>query len=83
MLKFLRLYQGWILAIFGTFLVITFLLPQAIQGLFQNAATTGGDWATVGDGEVVSTGQLLELQKELADTEDKIEMARRFYNGAV
>lgn len=25
----------------------------------------------------------LELQKELADTEDKIEMARRFYNGAV
>jgi len=65
MLKFLRLYQGWILAIFGTFLVITFLLPQAIQGLFQNAATTGGDWATVGDGEVVSTGQLLELQKEL------------------
>ena len=43
MLKFLRLYQGWILAIFGTFLVITFLLPQAIQGLFQNAATTGGD----------------------------------------
>ena len=65
MLKFLRLYQGWILAIFGTFLVITFLLPQAIQGLFQNAATTGGDWATVGDGEVVSTGKLLELQKEL------------------
>jgi hypothetical protein len=65
MLKFLRLYQGWILAIFGTFLVITFLLPQAIQGLFQNAATTGGDWATVGDGEVVSTGQLMELQKEL------------------
>ena len=65
MLKFLRLYQGWILAIFGTFLVITFLLPQAIQGLFQNAATTGGDWATVGDGEVVTTGQLLELQKEL------------------
>lgn len=25
----------------------------------------------------------LELQKELAETEDKIEMARRFYNGAV
>lgn len=25
----------------------------------------------------------LELQRELADTEDKIEMARRFYNGAV
>jgi LemA protein len=25
----------------------------------------------------------LELQRELAATEDKIEMARRFYNGAV
>ena len=25
----------------------------------------------------------LELQKQLAETEDKIEMARRFYNGAV
>ena len=25
----------------------------------------------------------LELQRALADTEDKIEMARRFYNGAV
>ena len=33
MLKFLRLYQGWILAVFGTLLLIVFLLPQAIQGL--------------------------------------------------
>lgn len=30
-----------------------------------------------------ASGNFLELQKELADTEDKIEMARRFYNGAV
>ena len=27
--------------------------------------------------------EFLELQRELSDTEDKIEMARRFYNGAV
>ena len=33
--------------------------------------------------ELKSNENFLELQEELADTEDKIEMARRFYNGAV
>ncbi len=33
--------------------------------------------------ELKASQNFLELQKELADTEDKIEMARRFYNGAV
>jgi len=33
--------------------------------------------------ELKASGNFLELQKELAETEDKIEMARRFYNGAV
>ncbi|MDG2030642.1 MAG: hypothetical protein P8J45_06530 [Phycisphaerales bacterium] len=65
MFKFLRLYQGWILAIFGTFLVITFLLPQAIQGLFQSYAVSGGDWATVGDDENVTNGQLQMVRGEL------------------
>ena len=65
MFKFLRLYQGWILAIFGTFLVITFLLPQAIQGLFQSYAVSGGDWATVGTDENVTNGQLQMVRGEL------------------
>ena len=65
MFKFLRQYQGWILAVFGTILLISFLLPQAIQGLSQYAAQTGGDWAKVGDGESVTTGQLQEIQSEL------------------
>lgn len=65
MFKFLRQYQGWILAVFGTILLISFLLPQAIQGLSQYAAQTGGDWAEVGDGETVTTGRLQELQGEL------------------
>ena len=65
MLKFLRLYQGWILAVFGTFLVITFLLPQAIQGLFQSYAVSGGDWATVGEGETITNGQLQVVRGEL------------------
>ena len=33
--------------------------------------------------ELKSNENFLDLQEELADTEDKIEMARRFYNGAV
>lgn len=33
--------------------------------------------------EMKASQNFLELQQELSDTEDKIEMARRFYNGAV
>lgn len=33
--------------------------------------------------DMKASDNFLELQKELSDTEDKIEMARRFYNGAV
>lgn len=33
--------------------------------------------------ELKANEQFLELQRELGATEDKIEMARRFYNGAV
>lgn len=32
--------------------------------------------------ELKASQNFLELQKELSDTEDKIEMARRFFNGA-
>lgn len=32
--------------------------------------------------ELKASENFLELQKELADTEDKIEMARRFFNGS-
>lgn len=33
--------------------------------------------------ELKANANFLDLQRQLADTEDKIEMARRFYNGAV
>jgi len=33
--------------------------------------------------DLKANSNFLELQRQLADTEDKIEMARRFYNGAV
>ena len=33
--------------------------------------------------DMKASQNFLDLQQQLADTEDKIEMARRFYNGAV
>jgi LemA protein len=33
--------------------------------------------------EMKASGNFADLQRELSDTETKIEMARRFYNGAV
>jgi len=33
--------------------------------------------------ELKASGNFLDLQNELSETEDKIEMSRRFYNGAV
>ena len=33
--------------------------------------------------DLKASGNFLDLQKQLAETEDKVEMSRRFYNGAV
>ena len=65
MLKFLRKYQGWLLGIFGSLLLIVFLVPQAISGIAQYSASTGGTWATVGDGGKVDFATLDRLQREL------------------
>ncbi len=66
MLKFLRLYKGWLLAIFGSLLLVVFLVPQAISGISQTAAVQGGTWARVGeDGNKVNYAELDRLQREL------------------
>jgi hypothetical protein len=66
MFKFLRKYKGWLLGVFGTLLLIVFLVPQAISGIAQYSATTGGTWATVGaDAEKVTFKTLDRLQREL------------------
>jgi hypothetical protein len=46
MLKFFRKYNKWILAVGGTLLMITFLIPQAIQGLSQAGAFRTAKWAS-------------------------------------
>lgn len=65
MFKFLRRYSKWILAVGGTLLLITFLIPFAFQGLGQMAATSGATWATVGEDESsVSVREYQELLRE-------------------
>jgi hypothetical protein len=66
MFKFLRKYKGWLLGVFGSLLLVVFLVPQAIQGISQYTATQGGAWARVGaEAEKVTFGLLDRLQREL------------------
>lgn len=66
MFKFLRKYKAWLLGVFGTLLLIVFLVPQAISGIAQYSATAGGTWATLGAGSEKVTFQTLDrLQREL------------------
>jgi hypothetical protein len=65
MFKFLRKYSSWILAVGGTLLMITFLAPQAITGLSEYSAVTGGTWATVGkDGTKITIGDFDLIQRQ-------------------
>lgn len=66
MFKFLRRYSKWILAVGGTLLMITFLVPFAFQGLGNMAAARGATWATVGEDDVeVTMGEQQLLQREM------------------
>ena len=71
MFKFLRKYSKWILAVGGTLLMITFLVPQAIQSLSQRAAMKGATWARIGEkGEKVPADTLRQAQSELQVLEE-------------
>jgi hypothetical protein len=65
MLKFLRQYNQWILVVGGTLLLITFLMPSAIQSCAQQSAVSGAVWATMGDGTEITGADLAEAQQEL------------------
>ena len=64
MLKLLRQYNQWILVVGGTLLLITFLMPSAIQGLAQRSAVSGATWATYSGGTVTGA-DLEQAQQEL------------------
>ena len=47
MFRFLRKYNKYILAVFGTLLLITFLVPYAITQIGQSNINRGFKWATI------------------------------------
>lgn len=64
MLKLLRQYNQWILVVGGTLLLITFLMPSAIQGLAQRSAVSGATWATYSGGSITGADRE-QAQQEL------------------
>ncbi|MCA9285625.1 MAG: hypothetical protein KDA22_10435, partial [Phycisphaerales bacterium] len=66
MLRFLRTHNRWLLAIFGTLLLIVFLIQGSMDTLWKAQAIGGGTWATVGpDAERVTTGARDQVRAEL------------------
>ncbi len=66
MFKFLRRYSKYILAVFGTLLLVTFLIPFAFTELLPAEGRTGGTWARIGpEHRKVSAAELGKVQREL------------------
>ncbi|MHC4317194.1 MAG: SurA N-terminal domain-containing protein [Planctomycetota bacterium] len=67
MFKFLRKYNKYILAVGGTLLLITFLIPFAFTNLLQGVGRGGATWATVNDDrpQKVTVSDLNRTQREL------------------
>ncbi|MHC4142183.1 MAG: hypothetical protein ACYSUF_10015, partial [Planctomycetota bacterium] len=67
MFKFLRKYNKYILAVGGTLLLITFLIPFAFTNLLQGVGQGGATWATINDDrpEKVTVSDLARIQREL------------------
>lgn len=70
MFKFLRRHSKWILAIFGTLLMVVFLVPQAIDAFAQAAARGSAVWAKADGVEIkrdafVQATDDLELFREM------------------
>ena len=75
MFKFLRKYNKWILAVGGTLLLITFLIPFAFESLGQMVARGGAPWANVGQKQQkVTVNELARVQREL----DVLQYALRY-----
>ncbi len=67
MLRFLRKYNKYILAVFGTILLITFLAGSAVTSLLSRVGQSSSDWATLGpDGdEELTVTDLDNARREL------------------
>ena len=67
MFKFLRKYNKYILAVGGTLLMITFLIPFAFDRLLQDIGQGRATWATVGgeNPRKINVGELDLVQREM------------------
>jgi len=65
MLKFLRKYNKFLLAGFGTVLLLTWLVPSAVTEFSRQSGAVNATWATLGDGEVLTVAQLQQAQRQL------------------
>ncbi|MDZ4755670.1 MAG: hypothetical protein SGJ11_14380 [Phycisphaerae bacterium] len=66
MLRFLRLYNRWILAVGGTLLLVAWALGGALSTCTSTAAMSGAPWATYGaDSETITYGDLEGLRGEM------------------
>lgn len=65
MQKFFRKYNKFLLAGFGTVLLLTWLVPSAVTQFTREAGASGATWATLGDGSRVTMGELQTLQRQI------------------
>ncbi len=67
MFKFLRKYNKYILAVGGTLLLITFLIPFAFTNLLQGVGAGRASWASVGTekSQKVTVTELANIQRQL------------------
>lgn len=64
-MKFLRKYNKVLFGVFSVLLMITFLVPTAIQEFSKSSASSNAVWATVGNGEKITLTEQQKLARQL------------------
>ena len=64
-MKFLRKYNKVLFGIFSVLLMITFLVPTAIQEFSKSSASSNAVWATVGNGEKITLTEQQKLTRQV------------------
>ena len=65
MLKFLRQYNKFLLAGFGSILLLTWLVPSAVTEFARHSGAANATWATLADGQKVTIAQMQQLQRQM------------------
>ena len=65
MLKFLRKYNKVLFGFFSVLLMVTWLVPSAIQEFSKHSAASNAVWATVGNGEKITLTEQQKLTRQV------------------